>query len=115
MKKKDNEGKTIYSTDEQEEDALLTPWSFVHYMSGAAMRDLGFSFPVAFGVHAIYELKDRQEHEEGVVYNSMLNSVGDQGAAMLGWYWTKRDPSLKHLWYFAAAYLAAVAMKEDIG
>ena len=50
MEKKDNEGQTLYSMDEADEDAFLTPWSLVHYLSGAAMKGLGLSFPVAFVV-----------------------------------------------------------------
>ena len=62
MEKKDNEGQTLYSMDEADEDAFLTPWSLVHYLSGAAMKGLGLSFPVAL-VHGAYEVKDQSVHD----------------------------------------------------
>ena len=37
-----------------------------------------------FILHAVYEAKDQIERETGVVYNSAVNSVGDQTIAVLG-------------------------------
>ena len=115
MKKKDNEGKTLYSLDEKLEDAFLTPWSWVHFLSGAAMKGLGLSFPVAFVVHGAYEMKDRSDHQSGEVYNSQLNSLGDQTVAMLGWYWIKDTNSLKWTYYWLLAWGIAAGLRDHIG
>ena len=113
MKKKDNEGKTLYAIDEGDEDAFLTPWSWVHYLSGAAMKGLGLSFPVAFLVHGAYEMKDRAEHDE--VYNSQFNSLGDQTVAMLGWYWTKDTNSMRWTYYWLLSWAIAAGLRDQIG
>ena len=115
MEKKDNEGQTLYSMDVADEDAFLTPWSLVHYLSGAAMKGLGLSFPVAFVVHGAYEVKDQSVHESGEVYNSQLNSLGDQTVAMLGWYWTKETNSLKWTYYWLLSWIIASGLRDQIG
>ncbi len=115
MEKKDNEGLTLLAMDETEEDAVVTPWSIVHYLSGAAMKGLGISFPVAFAIHALYEAKDRDEHSTGRIYNSMVNSVGDQTVAMLGWYWTKESNNPRWLYYFLASWVVAANLRDHIG
>ncbi len=113
MKKKDNEGVTLYSIDEKHEDAFLTPWSWVHFLSGAAMKGLGFSFPVAFVAHGLYEIKDQGDHFK--VYNSQLNSIGDQTAAMLGWYWIKDTNNPKWTYYWLLSWVLAASLGDGIG
>ena len=113
MEKKDNEGLTLVAIDETDEDAVVTPWSIVHYLSGAAMKGLGLSFPVAFTIHALYEAKDRDEHSR--IYNSMSNSVGDQTVAMLGWYWTKETNNPRWLYYWLFSWVFAANLRDHIG
>ena len=115
MEEKSNPESTLYSTDEKYEDALLTPWSFVHYMSGAAMAGLGFGWPATFGIHLLYEAKDRDEHDRGEVYNSMLNSIGDQTCCMAGWYLTPKKYDMKWTLWFLASWGFAASMRDTIG
>ena len=115
MSKKDNPHSTLYSDDEKYEDALFTPWSFVHYMSGCAMKGLGVSFVNTFAIHLLYEAKDRDEHERGEVYNSMINSIGDQGCCMAGWYLTPAKYDPKWVFWFLASWAFASSMKDTIG
>ena len=113
MKKKDNESVTLYANDEKHADAFLTPWSLVHFLSGAAMKGLGFSLPVAFVVHGLYEVKDQGNHAK--VYNSVTNSMGDQVVAMLGWNWIKDTNTPRWTYYWLIAWGIAATMGEDIG
>jgi hypothetical protein len=77
----------LFALREREIDpfvALTTPWSLVHFLSGAAAKQVGISMPWFFIGHAVYEAKDMVESETGKIYNSAVNSVGDQTVAVLG-------------------------------
>jgi hypothetical protein len=72
---------------EREEDdyvAFITPWSLVHFLSGAAAKQVHMPATWFFILHAAYEAKDQIERETGEVYNSAVNSIGDQTVAMIG-------------------------------
>ena len=73
----------LFAMREDNVDSLLTPWSSVHFLSGAAMKAI-VSFSMNFLIHAVYELKDVLKQDQ--VYNSAINSVGDQFASMGGHY-----------------------------
>ena len=77
------------SQDEDEPDLLFTPWSAIHFFSGAIANswlDIGF-WPWE-AIHVAYELKDWYLHNstdnETQEYNSLPNSVADQAIATLG-------------------------------
>ena len=115
MEEKEHADMTLYSTDEKYEDALFTPWTAVHTLSGAAMKGLGLDWVTTFGIHLLYEAKDRSEHDEGSVYNSMLNSFGDQTACMIGWHLTPKKYNAKYTLWFVAAYILATSLRDQIG
>ena len=48
----------LFAEKEDKDDSLFTPWSLVHFTSGAAACAVGVSFSVNFLVHAVYEMKD---------------------------------------------------------
>ena len=80
---------TTESQDDEEPDLLFTPWSAVHFFSGAIANswlDIGF-WPWE-AIHAAYELKDFYLHntttDETQEYNSLPNSLADQAIATLG-------------------------------
>ena len=52
-----NQPKKFFAMSENEVDAFLTPWSVVHFLSGAAAKGLGWNFWLNFGFHAAYEVK----------------------------------------------------------
>ena len=77
----------IFALREREVDdfvAILTPWSIVHFLSGAAAKQVNMPFSWFFIAHAVYEAKDQVERETGKIYNSAVNSIGDQTVAVLG-------------------------------
>ena len=92
----------------EEEDqgvVLITPWSVCHLLSGMVMKDFGVSTPVAFTIHGVYELKDMYAREIKYEFNSSLNSVADQGIAMLGHYLAKENSHVPYLWMFGASFM----------
>lgn len=107
----------IIAMNEEKHDVLLTPWSIVHFFSGAACKGLGWGFWTTFGLHALYEYKDYLAHPD-IIYNSPVNSIGDQATAMVGWYMGKvGDRKMFLLWLvsFAAALFTKEELKVDIG
>jgi hypothetical protein len=74
----------LRETPDDDYVAYLTPWSLVHFFSGAAAKQLSMPFTWFFVVHGAYEIKDQIVRETGDIYNSSVNSVGDQTVACLG-------------------------------
>ena len=107
-----NQPKKFFATSEEKVDALLTPWSLVHFLSGAAAKGIGWGFWLNFGFHAAYEVKDHFNLEN--VYNSKLNSVGDQACSIAGWMSVKKN-DIKWLYIWLAAYCVAYGMGDNIG
>jgi hypothetical protein len=103
--------KGLFAMDESVDDVLLTPWSVVHFLSGAACKGLGWSFWSNFALHGAYEAKDHFFKEE--IYNSKFNSVGDQFCSMAGYVCVDKD--IKWLYYWMAAYAAAYFAGNVIG
>ena len=66
------------------EVALITPWSVMHFMSGAAAKQVGLPLSWFFMIHLAYETKDQVMSEISEQYNSFINSVGDQAIGTLG-------------------------------
>ena len=94
----------LFSMREEHVDSLFTPWTAVHALSGAAAKAVGMSFSTNFLMHAMYEMKDLMHTDE--VYNSPINSIGDQFASMGGHYIAnKGQTTWVWLWFllFAAA------------
>ncbi len=85
---------------------VVDAWSFLHILGGMAMKNIGVSAPWAFGLHGAYEIKDMYEREKGGEFNSSLNSVTDQGMAMLGHYFGPKDTTGYYpwLWVYAGAW-----------
>ena len=107
----ENRGKSLVGLAENTEDLFLTPWSFVHFLSGAACKGMGWDFWMNFALHGMYELKDHMSKDEN--YNSTFNSAGDQFCSMVGFIYADRD--IKWLYYWGFAYGFAYAMGKDIG
>lgn len=84
---------------------LITPWSICHLLSGMSMKNLGLSTATAFTIHGVYELKDFYAREMGIEFNSSLNSVADQGIAMLGHFLAKENSHVPYLWMFGASFM----------
>ena len=77
----------IAALSENEDDpfvVLLTPWSLTHFLSGCAAKQVHIPLSWWFMLHGAYEIKDQVVRETGEVYNSVVNSVGDQTCAVLG-------------------------------
>ena len=72
----------LFAMKEEHVDSLFTPWTSVHFLSGAAAKAIGVSFSMNFLIHAVYELKDTMKKDD--VYNSNINGLGDQFASMAG-------------------------------
>lgn len=98
--------KKLFGLSEKEHDLFLTfPWSIVHFLSGAAIKSLGWNFWTNFLLHGAYELKDQSKRAE--VYNSMWNSVGDQFCSMAGFVLTNNSrwvPIFLFSFIFAVAF-----------
>ena len=102
--------KTLFGMTEEEKDLLLTPWSIVHFLSGAACKGIGWEFWSNFALHAAYEAKDHFQMEE--IYNSKFNSVGDQFCSMAGYVYADVDPK----WlYMLVSYGIAYMLGNEIG
>lgn len=104
----------LFAVTEADKKAFLTPWSLVHYLSGAAMKGVGFGFWQSFIFHGMYEIKDRKAHDARKVYNSAENSLGDQAVAMLGWYTTRKGEE-GWLWLWLAGWAAASVLGDELG
>ena len=99
----------LIGMSEETHDMFLTvPWSIVHFLSGAAVKGLGWNFWTNFLLHGAYELKDQNNTDE--VYNSKFNSVGDQVCSMAGFLYAKSGNTA---WInaFLFGFLFAVAFR----
>ena len=102
----------LISMREEHVDSMFTPWSAIHALSGAASKAVGMSFSTNFLVHAVYEFKDMTNRD--LMYNSAINSVGDQFASMAGHYMaTKGDTTWVWLWFLV--YAAALKTGRELG
>ena len=96
----------------EEEAVIFTPWSLVHAFSGGAAKDLGIPLLWFELLHAGYELKDQfQEPKE----NTLINSIGDQIAATIGYLISHKTQNKLFLWSYVVFWGAAVALGETIG
>lgn len=89
----------ISSIDSKERPCLITPWFFIHFLAGGVLtsifKNMGYSdkevFTAVLIVHTLYELKDYhytynyEEQREWHGNNSLLNSIGDTIACILGY------------------------------
>ena len=103
--------KALFGKSEEEKDLLLTPWSIVHFLSGAACKGIGWGFWSNFALHAAYEVKDHLQREE--IHNSKFNSVGDQACSVAGYLYA--DVNIKWMYYWGFSYVVAWGLGEDIG
>ena len=63
---------------------FITPWSFIHFMSGVVMYRLNPNIYLGLFLHTLYELKDiymstrvKNKNIDGWGNDSILNSLGD--------------------------------------
>jgi hypothetical protein len=84
---------------------IVTPWSLMHILSGMAMKSAGLNFTAAFTVHALYEMMDMYKREVGIEFNSSLNSVADQGMAMVGHFLIGKNTDMPYLYLFGGTLL----------
>ena len=70
-------------SETESEDVLITPWSATHLIAGIVAKNTGISLLEWNLVHAAYEGKDILLQQE--VKNSLVNSVGDQVSANVGY------------------------------
>ena len=103
--------KALFGMGETEKDLFLTPWSLVHFLSGAACKGMGWGFWSNFTLHAAYEVKDHYNIEN--IYNSKFNSAGDQLCSMAGFEYA--DVDIKWLYYWMFAYGVAYALGDNVG
>ena len=97
---------------EDDVDSVFTPWTVNHLLSGAAAKAVGMSFMANFLVHGMYEIKDQQSTHE--IYNSPVNSLGDQFASMAGHYMASKGQTVwVYLWFLG--YAAAISSGNMYG
>ena len=110
----------LFAKTEGESDdlpnALLTPWSLIHFLSGAVAYSW---FDIRFWpwelIHLAYELKDRIQHTKGE-YNSLPNTVADQILSGVGHYFGQKiSKQNSPLLFFTMASLAFVVSNEELG
>ena len=94
------------------DDVLVTPWTLVHYFAGGTMRNFGLNLWTMEFVHALYELKDQQKQEQ--YRNSLLNTVGDQAAATLGYMQAHHKNNI-HTELFFISFTAAILLGDQVG
>ena len=84
----------IYKDIEREgEEVLFDDWAIIHFLSGFFMFFLFeylkinrlYAFIIFFIIHLIYEIKDQLISGFELIYNSKMNSIGDQLAATVGY------------------------------
>jgi hypothetical protein len=102
----------LFSMREENVDSMFTPWTLVHALSGAASKAVGMSFSTNFMVHAVYEVKDLMSQDE--VYNSAVNSIGDQFASMAGHSIANKGQTT-WVWLWFIVYAAAIATGNELG
>ena len=95
----------LIALKEDEVDSVFTPWTINHLLSGAAANAVGMSFTTNFLLHGMYEIKDQMAKHE--IYNSAINSLGDQFASMAGHYMASKGQNVwVYLWF--VCYAAAI-------
>lgn len=93
---------SLFSTsDTNDNPTWLTPWSFIHFMSGVVFYKIAKiifpdisllnNFLIWFLVHTLYEVKDYYKSYidydgSGWNNNSLINSIGDTISAILGFF-----------------------------
>ena len=102
--------------EEEDEPALLSPWSLPHFLVGMAAKERGVPFWWFELAHLLYELKDQAENYTGKIRNSFINSVGDQAVASLGHVVATRDRN-SYVWtmLYVASWLGAIGLGDEIG
>ena len=95
----------IGRTDSERKPVVLTPWSLVHLVVGAATKQY-ISFWTAELLHAAYEIVGSQQVFNSLGFDvheksSVVNSVGDQLVFTLG-----RNLPSSRLWSLVAVGIA---------
>ena len=93
------------------DDVLFTPWSIVHFLSGATARKLGINEVVYQFLHFAYETKD-QIKDNG---NTILNSYGDQLTTTVGYYIPNPLSEEQTLFVTAATFAFFVMAGDRLG
>ena len=105
--------KLVGRTDSKTKPVAITPWSMIHFTVGAA--SLSYTgFWSAELLHLIYEFVGSKRVFNIFGYNitkedSIINSIGDQGAFTLGRWMKKSD-----LWTGLSVILALVYIQLGI-
>ena len=98
--------------EDEQWDAMFTPWSAAHAAAGYVARSVGVTMFEWNVVHAIYEGKDMFLKQE--VSNSFVNSVGDQALANVA-YLVGPKLSRFHAIGLFAVLVSGLALHEHIG
>ena len=105
--------------EDPDKDVVLavTPWSMIHFLSGSAAKQIGIPFKWFWLAHLGYEIKDQINSETGEIYNSFVNSVGDQMMGTLGHILTpeKSKGGRVFVYIFVGAYLTAYLTEDVLG
>ena len=96
--------------EEDNIEALFTPWSAVHVLSGMAAKDLGIPFWWFEGLHFMYEAKDYKEE-----IGSLTNSIGDQISGTVGHYLGYKTTNKTFVWLYVLGWGGAVFLGNSIG
>ena len=107
--------KFIAISETEDEDAVFTPWSAVHFFSGSAAKEWKVPFWWFQLGHVMYETKDQLRNQEDLYQNSFLNSVGDQLGATAGWLAVTPPKGYKYTILFIASWLGAISLGDRIG
>ena len=99
--------------DSEEQPAILTPWSLIHFTTGAASSSV-FSFWTAELLHFGYELIGSKRIFNSLGFNitkssSFINSVGDQAVFTVG-----RMMKKDSIWSLISFVLALVYIKLGV-
>ena len=96
----------LIALKEDEVDSVFTPWTINHILAGASAKAVGMTFMQNFLLHGMYEVKDQMDKKE--IYNSPINSLGDQFASMAGHYMANKGQTVwVYLWILG--YAAAIS------
>lgn len=106
--------------DELKSPSIITPWSAIHFLSGI----VGYTFMIKwlptwsyqkgfwvfFALHTLYEMKDHYrtyiKHKVVRDENTLLNSIGDQAIAMLGFFFASKLGVCKDdFWYYTILFV----------
>ena len=94
----------------KESNALFTPWTFVHFLSGINLYlftniiNINHKFKLILLIHTIYEIKDfyiayisntSNNEDPDYDFNSFLNSIGDTIACILGVLFVRKNGIIK--------------------